>query len=116
MPNTFINRQLTLGTTLTSVNVYTVPAATTSILVHYQAANVDPNLNTISFSTCVCDTTQNPAVSTFLIRNVPIPSGAALVVAGGGKQVLQTGNCIRASTSTWASSAIDLNLSIMEMT
>ena len=81
--------------------VYTVPTATTAILLGLNLANktgastnVDVQLGTA-----------------YLIKNAPIPSGSALSVVDG-KIIVEAGEAITVTSSTAAS--IDAVLSVME--
>ena len=99
MANVFKN--YTGEASTTGAVVYTVPTATTAILLGLNLANktgastnVDVQLGTA-----------------YLIKNAPIPSGSALSVVDG-KIIVEAGEAITVTSSTAAS--IDAVLSVME--
>ena len=60
----------------------------------------------------ILDTETNANV--YLGKNLPIPSGGTLEIMQGNKLVLQATDAIKAKAST--GSAVDISLSIMEIT
>jgi len=110
MANTF-KRKLsrTIGTTPDIVGSYTVPAATTSVIIGLTVTNITGA--SIAANVFINDGVAN----TSLVTTGPISSGSSLVVVGGDqKVVMQTGDSIYVQSS--AASSIDAVMSIMEIT
>ena len=102
MANTFKNyTKASIGTT--GQSVYTVPSSTTSVMIGL-------NLSNTSASQVTADVLLN---GTYLIKNVPIPSGSSLD-ALGGKIILETGDNVVVESS--AANRIDVILSVLEQT
>lgn len=98
-----------IGTTLTSVGSYTVPASTEVTVIGLDIANT-------SSSQVLVDATVNDGSNdTYLIKEAPIPSGGSLVVIGGDqKVVLEPSDSIKVKSDT--ASSVDVVLSILEIT
>jgi len=98
-----------IGTSLTSVGSYTVPASTEVTVIGLDIANT-------SSSQVLVDATVNDGSNdTYLIKEAPIPSGGSLVVIGGDqKVVLEPSDSIKVESDT--ASSVDVVLSIMEIT
>lgn len=109
MANIFRSKTFTGSATAanTSMTVYTVPSATTAIVVGLNLANISNSLITISVQ--VDKVTANDV---YIAKNVPIPTGGSLELMTGNKYVLETGDIITV-TSTVANS-LDSMLSVME--
>jgi acetyltransferase-like isoleucine patch superfamily enzyme len=111
MANTFtrkLSRQV--GTSALEIGGYTVPAATTTIVVGLSVTNTTGSA--ITANVYIQDSSVN---NTFLVTNAPISSGSSLVVGGGDqKLVLITGDKVFVQSS--ASSSLDAVMSIMEIT
>ena len=110
MANTFTRKlQRGIGTTAQEIGSYTVPSATTTIVVGLTVTNTSGSA--ITANVYVNDGVAN----TYVVSNAPISSGASLVPIGGDqKLVLITGDKVYVQSS--ASSSIDAILSIMEIT
>ena len=110
MANTF-SRQISrnIGTTSTAVGGYTVPAATTSVVVGLTVCNT-------SGATIAVDITLNNGANDFyIVKGAPVSSGGALVPIGGDQKiVLETGDSIKVLSDS--ASSVDAILSIMETT
>jgi hypothetical protein len=111
MANTFTRKLSRLvGTTATQVGSYTVPSATTTVVVGLSVTNV--TASAISANVYIQD---NAAANTFLVMNGPISSGSSLVVGGGDQKiVLITGDKLIVQSS--AATSLDAVMSIMEIT
>jgi hypothetical protein len=98
-----------IGTSLTSVGSYTVPASTEVTVIGLDIANT-------SSSQVLVDATVNDGSNdTYLIKEAPIPSGGSLVVIGGDqKVVLEPTDSIKVKSDT--ASSVDVVLSILEIT
>ena len=110
MANTFKRKtQRGIGTTLTQINTYVVPAATTTTVIGLICSNTsaaDVNIDVAHY-----DGTN----STYLVKNAPVQPGSALVAVGGSqKVVLQTGDSIQVKSS--AATSVDVVMSILEIT
>lgn len=93
----------------TPVTLYTVPGATTTVVLGLILCNLDTSQRTASVK---LDPDGGDTV--FLLKNVPIPTGSSLEVLSGGKIALETGDKIEVDCDVAAK--IDATLSIMEIT
>ena len=111
MPETFkfVNATLTTAA-ITSQNLYTSPALTTSIVFMGQIANSD-GANAAMFSVTATDS--SGASTKYLARDIPVPADAATTFLTG-KLVLEAGDYISANAN--ANSHIDVSLSILQLT
>jgi hypothetical protein len=111
MANTFtrkLSRQI--GTSATAVGSYTVPSATTTVVIGLSVNNTTGSA--ITANVYLKDAT---TAVTSLITNGPISSGSSLIVGGGDQKiVLVTGDQIFVQSS--AATSIDVVMSIMEIT
>jgi len=102
MANTFKNyTKASIGTT--GQSVYTVPSSTTSVMIGL-------NLSNTSASQITADVLLN---GTYIIKNVPIPSGSSLD-ALGGKIILETNDNVVVESDT--ANSLDVILSVLEQT
>jgi hypothetical protein len=106
MANTFKNIRYAVTTSL--ADVYTVPSATTAIVIGCQVANVDGLINA-EFDLCVDDS----GTDTFLAKTVVIPPDASLAPIAG-KLVLETGQKLQAKAGI--AGDLELVVSILEIT
>lgn len=110
MANTFY-RQVSrnVGTSLTAVGSYTVPSATTTVVVGLTVCNT-------SGSTVNIDVTLNDgSADHYIVKSAPVSAGGALVPIGGEQKiVLETGDSIKVKSD--AVTSVDAILSIMEIT
>lgn len=108
MPSVF-NRKLSRqgGTSLTAVGAYTVPSATTTVILGLSITNTIANNITAS-------ATVNDGVNDYyLVKDAPIAPGATLVIVGGDQKVaVITGDSIKVSSNT--ATSIDTVMSILE--
>lgn len=110
MANTF-KRKLSngVGATPEQVGSYTVPLATTSIVIGLTVTNTSGTA--IAANVYINDGSSN----TSLVVNGPISSGSSLVLVGGDQKiVLETNDSVYVQSS--AASSIDVIMSIMEIT
>jgi len=116
MANTFkiksnANMPASAGTPLT---LYTVPGATTSVVLGLLLTNTHTADVTVSVQ-LVSDTSDTETNETiYLLRNTEIPVGSTLEIMSGNKVVLQTTDVMKIDCSVAAK--IDAALSIMEIT
>lgn len=108
MAETFKNARAALGTT--AATVYTVPAATTAIVIGCQVANVD-GTNDADVSCYWTDT--SATADTYLAKTIAVPADSALGLLSG-KLVLEAGDSISALAS--AASDLEISVSILEIT
>jgi len=107
MANTFKNGRA--AATASLATVYTVPASTTSIVLLAQATNVGSGAQAVTF----CWYDASGTVKTELVKLLSVPEKAAVGLIAG-KLVLETGDYLHANSD--ASSAIDLTISVLEIT
>ena len=112
MANTFFNKFSSgIGTSLTAVGGYVVPAdsTTTVVVVGLSVAN------TTGTSINVEVTLNDGSTDYYIIKDAPVSAGASLVAIGGDqKVVLEAGHSIKVNSS--ASASCDAIMSIMEIT
>lgn len=94
--------------------LYTVPAATTSVVLGLILCNIHTTAVTASvkMSSNTVDVETN--VDTLIVKDVDIPAGSSLEVLSGSKIVLQTTDLLKIDCSV--SAKIDATLSIMAIT
>ena len=110
MADTFKNKlERQIGTSLTAIESYTVPASTETTVIGLTVSNT-------SAATIEVDVTVNDATNDYyVVKTAPVPSGGSLVVVGGDqKLVLTTGDSVKVKSDT-ATSA-DVVMSILEIT
>ena len=110
MANTF---KLKTKAGVTSIQtVYTVPGSTTAIVLGCMIGNTTAIsiTCTVTVSSDTSDTETNADVE--LLTSTPIPGNSSLEIMGGNKIVLQTTDLFKVT----ASAAVDVCLSIMEIT
>lgn len=111
MANTFKSyTKASVTTALT--DVYTTPAATTSIVIGISLSNTLDNGNTVYADVKVDKAAAVDDV--FLIRNAPLYDGAAFTLADTGKIILETGDKIQVISDT--ASSVDVLVSVLEQT
>ena len=103
MANTFKNYTSSLSDA-TETTVYTVPASTTSVVIGLNVANTTTSQVTVSVK----------VAGTFLVKDAPIPAGAALSVLDG-KVIAETTDTITAQSSD-SSGNVDVIASVLEQT
>ena len=110
MANTFKLKTKAGVTTLATV--YTVPSSTTSVVLGMMIGNTTSSAitTTVTLSSDTSDTETNADVE--LLTTTPIPGNSTLELLSGNKIVMQTTDLIR----VYGSGAVDVTLSIMEIT
>ena len=110
MANTFKLKTKAGVTTLATV--YTVPSSTTAVVLGMMIGNTTSSAitSTVTLSSDTSDTETNADVK--LITTAPIPGNSTLELLSGNKIVMQTTDYIR----VYGSGAVDVTLSIMEIT
>lgn len=91
----------------TEVLLYTVPAATTTVVVGLALANT--SLDTIFVSTKV---NNDDGDNVFYAQNIPIPTGSTVEIMSGNKIVLEENDSISVISSE--NNSLDTILSVME--
>lgn len=107
MPNTFRNGRAAATASLSTV--YTVPGATTSIVLLAQATNVGSGAQAVTF----CWYDASGSVKTELVKLLSVPEKAAVGLLAG-RLILETGDYIQIQST--ASSLIEFSFSVLEIT
>lgn len=94
---------------ITTTTVYTVPAATSSIIIGITLCNTSGS--GINVNVGIARTSDD---NVFLLKNVPIPQGSTLEVMQGNKVVLEANDSLTARSDTNAS--LDCTFALMETT
>jgi len=112
MANTFNSvTSGSVGTTLT--NVYTCPAATTTIILGASLANT--NTNPIGGSVKLAKAgAGSGADDVFIVKQAPIPVGSSIEVMAGNKVVMEAADILQFQSDT--SSSLDVTISMLEIT
>lgn len=108
MANTFKNFRTAMTTA--GVTAYTVPAATTAIVLHLQVANVD-GTNSADMTVQWLDSSNSNTV-TNLAKTIAVPAKTS-ISALTGKLVLETGDTIKGIAS--ADGDLELSGSVLEI-
>ena len=112
MANTFkLKTDTAVGTTLTTV--YTVPAATTTVMIGAVLANITASQIKANVQIVTASTTGENADDVYLIKELPIPTGSSFELIEG-KVVLEAGDIIKGESDT--ASSLDVALSVLEQT
>ena len=96
------------------VSVYTAPANTTAVVIGLTIANIKGSSVTADAQVVTASSSGENADNVYVIKDVPLPSGASIEVMAGNKIVLETGDIIKVKGSV--TDAVDAILSIMEIT
>ena len=109
MANTFKNKVYNGANTSASatMNVYTVPSATTTVVIGLTLANTASSQITASIKLSAGQTV-------YLAKDIPIPNGSSFEYMGGNKIVMQTGHTLSVVSNT--ADSLDTVASIMEIT
>ena len=108
MANTFkLKSKTNVG--VTTVGIYTVPSATTTVVIGITLANT-------SGTGCLVGVgiTRPSTDDVKLLKNAPIPQGSSLEFMAGNKVVLETADTITVDSDQ--NNSIDASLTIMEIT
>ena len=110
MANTFKNKVYN-GTSSTSASaemlVYTVPSATTTVVIGLTLANTSSAQINASIKL-------NSAETVFLAKDIPIPVGSSFEFMAGNKIIMETGHTLSVISS--GANSLDTVASIMEIT
>ena len=110
MANTFkLKTKANVG--VTTVGIYTAPAATTSVVIGITLSNTSGSGVNVGVAVSRTSATKEDVN---LLKNAPIPHGSSLEFMGGNKVVLETGDTLTANSDT--NNSIDASLTIMEIT
>ena len=96
------------------VSVYTVPANTTSVVIGLTIANIKGSSVTADAQLVTASSSGENADNVYVIKDVPLPTGASIEVMAGNKIVLEAGDIVKVKGSV--TNAVDAILSIMEIT
>lgn len=113
MANTFKLKTDANSTTSLS-SVYTVPASTTAIVIGCTLSNTSANAITADVKIVTDSSSGENADDVYIVKGAPIPQGGSLEVMSGNKIVLEAADALQTLSS--ASNALDVVLSIMEIT
>ena len=110
MANTFkLKTKANVG--VTTVGIYTAPAATTTVVIGITLANTSGSGVNVGVGITRAGTTEDVK----LLKNAPIPQGSSLEFMAGNKVVLETtGDTLTVDSDT--NNSIDAALTIMEIT
>ena len=110
MANTFTRKtSQNVGASPDIIGAYTVPSATTTIVIGLTCTNTTGSAITANVFLA------NATANTYIVANAPISSGASLIPIGGDQKIVMiTGDKIYVQSS--AATSIDAILSIMEIT
>ena len=110
MANTFkLKTKANVG--VTTVGIYTAPAATTTVVIGITLANTSGSGVNVGVAVSRTSDTKEDIK---LLKNAPIPSGSSLEFMSGNKIVLETSDQINVDSDTINS--VDAALTIMEIT
>ncbi|RPG31979.1 MAG: hypothetical protein CBB72_011315 [Muricauda sp. TMED12] len=91
----------------TAMTVYTVPAATTTVVLGITLANI--SAGTV-YATALVENNDGDNIN--LLKDIPIPTGSSVEVMSGNKLILETSDVLKIQSDT--ANSIDTALSIME--
>ena len=110
MANTFkLKTKANVG--VTTVGIYTAPAATTNVVIGITLANTSGSGVNVGVAVSRTSATKEDIK---LLKNAPIPSGSSLEFMSGNKIVLETSDQINVDSDT--NNSVDAALTIMEIT
>jgi hypothetical protein len=113
MANTF-KLTTTAGLDATLVDVYTVPAATTTVIIGLTIANIKGASVTADVKVISDTVDVETNVNVYVAKDIPLPAGSSVEVMAGNKIVLKATDKIQVKGSV--ADAVDATLSIMEIT
>ena len=109
MANTFkLKSKNNIG--VSTVGIYTVPGATTTVIIGVTAANTSGQ--GINVGIGISRATNGDDIN--ILKNVPIPQGTALEIMQGNKIVVEAVDTVTAKSDV--NNSLDLALTIMEIT
>ena len=108
MANTFkLKTKANVG--VTTSNVYTVPSATTTVVIGVTLANTSGSSINVGVGI-----TRASTDDIHLMKNVPIPQGSSFEFMAGNKVVLETTDTLTVESDV--NNSLDVALTIMEIT
>ena len=108
MANTFkLKTKANVG--VSTSNVYTVPSATTTVVIGVTLANTSGSSINVGIGV-----TRASTDDVKLMKNVPIPQGSSFEFMAGNKVVLETTDTLTAVSDV--NNSLDVALTIMEIT
>ena len=108
MANTFkLKTKANVG--VTTSNVYTVPSATTTVVIGVTLANTTGSSINVGVGV-----TRASTDDVKLMKNVPIPQGSSFEFMAGNKVVLETTDTLTVESDV--NNSLDVALTIMEIT
>lgn len=93
----------------TEMTVYTVPSATTAIVLGLTLSNTSAS---IIYATVIIENNDGDTIN--FLKSIPIPTGSAVEVMSGNKIVLNTSDVLKVKSNT--PNSLDTALSVMEQT
>ena len=110
MANTFkLKTKANVG--VTTVGIYTAPAATTTVVIGITMANTSGSGVNVGVAFSRTSDTQDDIS---LLKNAPIPQGSSLEFMAGNKVVLEATDTVTVDSDT--NNSVDAALTIMEIT
>ena len=109
MANTFkLKTKANVG--VTTVGIYTAPAATTTVVIGITMANTSGSGVTVGVGITRAGTTEDIK----LLKNAPLPQGSSLEFMAGNKVVLEATDTLTVDSDV--NNSVDTALTIMEIT
>ena len=109
MANTFkLKSKNNIG--VSPVGIYTVPGATTTVIIGVTAANVSGQ--SINVGIGISRGSNGDDIN--ILKNVPIPQGSSLEIMQGNKIVVESADTVTAKSDV--NGTLDVALTIMEIT
>ena len=109
MANTFkLKTKANVG--VTTVGIYTAPAATTTVVIGITMANTSGSGVNVGVGITRAGTTEDVK----LLKNAPVPQGSSLEFMAGNKIVLEAPDTVTVDSDT--NNSVDAALTIMEIT
>jgi len=93
----------------TAMTVYTVPSATTAIVLGLTLSNLS---GSTIYATVQIENADGDNVN--FLKNIPIPTGSAVEVMAGNKVVLNATDVLKVTSD--AANSLDTTMSVMEQT
>ena len=110
MANTFkLKTKANVG--VTTVGIYTAPAATTTVVIGITMANTSGSGVNVGVAVSRTSDTKEDIK---LLKNAPIPQGSSLEFMAGNKVVLEATDTVTVDSDT--NNSVDAALTIMEIT
>ena len=110
MANTFKNASVANVANGSYSTLYTVPAATTTVVLGLSLANKTTNAVTVQ---CQFTDSSDSNATRQLLENVSIPANTTLEVFAGQKYILETGDILKINAGH--ASTIDVTIGVLEI-